>query len=68
MAQPLRERRAATVITPHDREFARIAGVEPGSDRVEAALRLAAQMNAVVEKLTLDEMIDVVAYVSSQYP
>ncbi|HUQ09821.1 MAG TPA: c-type cytochrome [Steroidobacteraceae bacterium] len=27
-----------------------------------------AQMNAVVEKLTLDEMIDVVAYVSSQYP
>jgi cytochrome c553 len=27
-----------------------------------------AQMNAVVEKLTLDEMIDVVAYVSSLYP
>jgi cytochrome c553 len=26
------------------------------------------QMNAVVEKLTLDEMIDIVAYVSSQYP
>ncbi|GIJ65322.1 NAD(P)H-hydrate dehydratase [Virgisporangium ochraceum] len=48
MAQPLRERRAATVITPHDREFARIAGAEPGADRVEAALRLAAQMNAVV--------------------
>lgn len=27
-----------------------------------------AQMNAAVEKLTLDEMIDVVAYVSSLYP
>jgi cytochrome c553 len=27
-----------------------------------------AQMNAVVEKLTLAEMIDIVAYVSSQYP
>jgi hydroxyethylthiazole kinase-like uncharacterized protein yjeF len=48
LAQPLRERKAATVITPHDREFARIAGADPGSDRVEAALRLAAQMNAVV--------------------
>jgi ADP-dependent NAD(P)H-hydrate dehydratase / NAD(P)H-hydrate epimerase len=48
MTGPLRERRAATVITPHDREFARMAGGEPGSDRVEAALRLAAQMNAVV--------------------
>jgi hydroxyethylthiazole kinase-like uncharacterized protein yjeF len=48
MAHPLRERRAATVITPHDREFARIAGTEPGTDRVESALRLAAQMNAVV--------------------
>ena len=26
------------------------------------------QMNPVVEKLTLEEMIDIVAYVSSQYP
>jgi hydroxyethylthiazole kinase-like uncharacterized protein yjeF len=48
MAGPLRERHAATVVTPHDREFARIAGAEPGSDRVEAALKLAARMNAVV--------------------
>ncbi|GIJ58717.1 NAD(P)H-hydrate dehydratase [Virgisporangium aurantiacum] len=48
MARPLREREAATVITPHDREFARIAGAEPGGDRVESALQLAAQMNAVV--------------------
>jgi hydroxyethylthiazole kinase-like uncharacterized protein yjeF len=48
MARPLREREAAKVITPHDREFARIAGAEPGGDRVEAALQQAAQMNAVV--------------------
>jgi len=48
MAAALRERHAATVVTPHDREFARIAGGEPGTDRVEAALKLAAGMNAVV--------------------
>jgi hydroxyethylthiazole kinase-like uncharacterized protein yjeF len=35
-------------VTPHDREFARLAGSPPGGDRVGAALRLAAQMNAVV--------------------
>jgi hypothetical protein len=27
-----------------------------------------AQMNPVVEKLALSDMIDIVAYVSSQYP
>jgi len=48
MAPLLRRRHAATVITPHDREFARLAGEQPGRDRVEAALRLAARMNAVV--------------------
>jgi hydroxyethylthiazole kinase-like uncharacterized protein yjeF len=48
MAQLLRDRRASTVITPHDREFARLAGADPEADRVEAALRLAAQMDAVV--------------------
>lgn len=36
----LRERTAAILLTPHDREFARIAG-EPGDDRV-AAVRAAA--------------------------
>lgn len=41
-------RKAPTVITPHDREFARLAGEPPGADRVGAALRLAAWMNAVV--------------------
>ncbi len=44
----LRERSAPVVLTPHDREFARLAGGRPGDDRVEAALRLAAKVNAVV--------------------
>lgn len=48
MAEWLRHRKAAVVVTPHDREFARLAGSEPGADRVGAALRLAAWMNAVV--------------------
>ncbi|MEV6601207.1 NAD(P)H-hydrate dehydratase [Actinoplanes sp. NPDC051346] len=41
-------RDAPLVITPHDREFARLAGEAPGTDRVGAACRLAAWMNAVV--------------------
>jgi len=48
LAGHLRERRAPTVVTPHDREFARLAGADPGADRVESALQLAARMNAVV--------------------
>jgi hydroxyethylthiazole kinase-like uncharacterized protein yjeF len=47
-ADGLRQRQAPTVVTPHDREFARLAGEQPGADRVGAALRLAAWMNAVV--------------------
>jgi hydroxyethylthiazole kinase-like uncharacterized protein yjeF len=47
-ADRLRQRDAPIVITPHDREFARLAGEPPGSDRVAAALRLASWMNAVV--------------------
>ena len=47
-ADRLRERDAPIVVTPHDREFARLAGEQPGADRVGAALRLAAWMNAVV--------------------
>ncbi|WSA08246.1 NAD(P)H-hydrate dehydratase [Micromonospora sp. NBC_01813] len=46
-SEQLRSRRAPTVITPHDREFARLAGA-PGDDRVGAALRLAAWMRATV--------------------
>jgi hydroxyethylthiazole kinase-like uncharacterized protein yjeF len=37
------------VLTPHDREFARLNdGEEPGADRVGSALRLAARTGAVV--------------------
>jgi hydroxyethylthiazole kinase-like uncharacterized protein yjeF len=47
-ADLLRERTAPVVVTPHDREFARPAGQEPGADRVESALALAAKMRATV--------------------
>lgn len=49
MGRELRDRGAPTVLTPHDREFARLSGGgEPGPDRVESALQLAARTNAVV--------------------
>jgi len=41
-------RDAPLVLTPHDREFTRLAGQAPGPDRVASALRLAAWINAVV--------------------
>jgi branched-chain amino acid transport system permease protein len=41
------DRETPIVLTPHDREFARLAGEEPGADRVAAALRLAATVGAV---------------------
>jgi len=41
-------RDAPLVITPHDGEFARLAGERPGADRIGAACRLAAWINAVV--------------------
>ncbi|MGI5147521.1 NAD(P)H-hydrate dehydratase [Plantactinospora sp. CA-294935] len=47
MAERLRERDAPIVVTPHDREYARLCG-EPPRDRVGAALQLATWMNAVV--------------------
>lgn len=48
MAGELRRRDAPTVLTPHDREFARLAGESPGQDRVAAALKLAAWTNSTV--------------------
>ncbi|ATO16442.1 NAD(P)H-hydrate dehydratase [Micromonospora sp. WMMA2032] len=48
LADRLRGRDAPIVVTPHDREYARLCGEMPGEDRVAAALRLAAWMNAVV--------------------
>jgi ADP-dependent NAD(P)H-hydrate dehydratase / NAD(P)H-hydrate epimerase len=48
MAEWLRGRDAPTVVTPHDREFQRLAGHAPSADRVGEALQLAARMNATV--------------------
>jgi hydroxyethylthiazole kinase-like uncharacterized protein yjeF len=47
-ADALRRRHAPIVLTPHDREFARLAGFAPRADRVESALQLAARTNATV--------------------
>jgi NAD(P)H-hydrate epimerase len=38
----------STVLTPHDREYARLAGHAPGPDRIAAARELAATTGAVV--------------------
>jgi ADP-dependent NAD(P)H-hydrate dehydratase / NAD(P)H-hydrate epimerase len=48
-ASPLfARRRAPTVLTPHDGEFARLLGALPGHDRIASALELARLMRAVV--------------------
>ena len=47
-AGSLAGRGAPTVITPHDGEYRRLAGEPVGPDRVASALRLAAQLQAVV--------------------
>jgi hydroxyethylthiazole kinase-like uncharacterized protein yjeF len=41
-------RAAVTVLTPHDGEYARLAGEEVGPDRVDAARRLARRLASVV--------------------
>ncbi|MEO6470038.1 MAG: NAD(P)H-hydrate dehydratase [Acidimicrobiia bacterium] len=48
MSDLLRARTAPTIITPHDGEFARLSGGQPGADRVMAASTLAAATSAVV--------------------
>jgi len=47
-AAALRARPAPTVLTPHDGEYARLAGEPVGDDRLDAARRLAATSQTVV--------------------
>lgn len=44
----VRDRVAATVLTPHDAEYERLMGAAPGRDRLGAARALAAETGAVV--------------------
>jgi NAD(P)H-hydrate epimerase len=44
----LDKRSAPTILTPHDGEYARIAGAPPGANRLDAARRLARSTGAVV--------------------
>ena len=46
--QLLATRRQPTVLTPHDGEFARVAGAPPGDDRLAAARDLARRVGAIV--------------------
>ena len=47
-AELLRGRSTATVLTPHDGEFALLTGERPGADRFAAARRLAIESDCVV--------------------
>jgi hydroxyethylthiazole kinase-like uncharacterized protein yjeF len=44
----LSTRPAASILTPHDGEYARLAGSAPGEDRLAAARHLAARLGAIV--------------------
>jgi len=44
----LADRTAATVLTPHDGEFAQLTGTPPGPDRLEAARALATRFGCTV--------------------
>jgi ADP-dependent NAD(P)H-hydrate dehydratase / NAD(P)H-hydrate epimerase len=48
MVSVLSSRRQSTIVTPHDREFERLAGSSAGADRFDAVRRLAATTQAVV--------------------
>ncbi|MGA8297735.1 MAG: NAD(P)H-hydrate dehydratase [Acidimicrobiales bacterium] len=47
-AKFLARRHAPTILTPHDGEFAHLAGEPPGSDRVAAVTDLARRLGAIV--------------------
>ena len=44
----LKRRSRPTIVTPHDGEYARLAGAPPGDDRLAAARRLAEELGAYV--------------------
>lgn len=44
----LEDRQSPSVITPHDREYSRLAGHAPGNDRIGDALHLARRLDCVV--------------------
>ena len=44
----LRDRKAPTVVTPHDGEYAMLAGTKPDHDRIEATRLLARKLGVVV--------------------
>ena len=44
----LDKRSAPSILTPHDGEYARVAGSAPGQDRLAAARRLAEAVGAIV--------------------
>jgi len=46
--EPLRARGGTTIVTPHDGEYARLAGAPVGTDRLGAVRRLAERSGAVV--------------------
>jgi NAD(P)H-hydrate repair Nnr-like enzyme with NAD(P)H-hydrate dehydratase domain len=46
--QLLAARTHSTILTPHDGEYARLAGGPPGDDRLAAARRLASDIGAIV--------------------
>jgi NAD(P)H-hydrate epimerase len=48
VAEVVGSRDAPTILTPHDGEFARLAGHPPGADRIDATLGLARATGAVV--------------------
>lgn len=44
----LADRRAPTILTPHDGEYRRLVGAPPGGDRIAAARDLAGQLGVIV--------------------
>ena len=48
VAAAVRRSPHAVVLTPHEGEFTRLAGSAPGADRIDAAVRLAGAVGAVV--------------------